>query len=379
MPVVNAGPDQFLLVGSKGTLENRGSAVHAVLRPGSIFVLVPSSKQEAAFEFTQETRDGIPLRFKGIVIFRITDPVAAARQFDFRSAAGIAQISALLTHVCLGELRHAVSQMTMVECIEQRKTTLSEVVRAALRATIHDETGDNADWGITVEVAQLAQVFIVDTQLRQQLEAEVRNEIKLKSDQADLRAREETRLAEMVSDGRVEERKLAADRESMRRQEELELAQLARQRRMGAEKIADERQALVVELEGLHAQLEADEDRINAEAPVRLLRIATERRILAEELELRRLESRVKSLDVELELLMPRARQDLRREILPLEQAPEVVKAASRVLQGTNLSIYGEGGQLIGQLAPFFDVLTRAVGQATRSAAEPANVHDGPG
>ena len=104
MPVVNAGPDQFLLVGNKGTLENRGSAVHAVLRPGSIFVLVPSSKQEAAFEFTQETKDGIPLRFKGIVIFRITDPVAAARQFDFRSAAGIAQIGALLTHVCLGEL-----------------------------------------------------------------------------------------------------------------------------------------------------------------------------------------------------------------------------------------------------------------------------------
>ena len=126
-------------------------------------------------------------------------------------------------------------------------------------------------------------------------------------------------------------------------------------------------------------QLEADEDRINAEAPVRLLKIATERRILAEELELRRLESRVKSLDVELELLLPRARQDLRREILPLEQAPEVVKAASRVLQGTNLSVYGEGGQLIGQLAPFFDVLTRAVGQATRSASEPANVHDGPG
>ena len=121
----------------------------------------------------------------------------------------------------------------------------------------------------------------MDTALRQQLEAEVRNEIKLKSDQADLRAREETRLAEMVSDGRVEERKLAADRESMRRQEELELAQLARQRRMGAEKIADERQALIVELEGLHAAAGGREDRINAEAPVRLLRIATERRILA--------------------------------------------------------------------------------------------------
>ena len=197
--------------------------------------------------------------------------------------------------------------MTMVECIEQRKTTLSEVVHAALQATIHDEAGDTADWGVTVEVAQVAQVFIVDTQLRQQLEAEVRNEIKLKSDQSDLRAREETRLAEMASEGRVEEQKLAADRESMRRQEELELAQLARQRRMEAENVATERQALSWSRSGSMPQLEADEDRVNAEAPVRLLGIATERRILAEELELRRLQSLVKSLDVELELLLPRA------------------------------------------------------------------------
>ena len=41
MPVVKAGPNQFLLVGRKGRLENRGSAVHAILRPGTIYVLVP--------------------------------------------------------------------------------------------------------------------------------------------------------------------------------------------------------------------------------------------------------------------------------------------------------------------------------------------------
>ena len=79
MPSVKAGPNQYLLVGRKGTLENRGSAVSMFLRPGTIFVLVPSTKQEAAFEFTQETKDGIPLRFKGIVIYRITEPGAAAR------------------------------------------------------------------------------------------------------------------------------------------------------------------------------------------------------------------------------------------------------------------------------------------------------------
>ncbi len=45
------------------------------------------------------------------------------------------------------------------------------------------------------------------------------------------------------------------------------------------------------------------------------------------------------------------------------------MEAASGVLRGTNLSIYGEDGQLLGQLAPIFDLLTRAVGQATQGVA----------
>jgi hypothetical protein len=370
MPSVKAGPNQYLLVGRKGTLENRGSAVSMFLRPGTIYVLVPSTKQEAAFEFTQETKDGIPLRFKGIVIYRVTDPGAAARLFDFSSGAGVGQISALLTHICLGELRHAVSHMTMAECIEQRKTTLSGVVAAAMAATVHGEGTQANDWGIEVEVARVAQVFIVDAQLRQQLEAEVRNEIKLKSDQSTIRSQEEIRLAELTSEGRVQEKKLATDRDSLRRQEELELAQLARQRRMQAESLATDQQTLALEQERLHSRLAAEQDRVNAEAPVRLLRIATESGVLREELELRRLQNEVKAFDVEADLLLERARQALRLEMLPLEQAPRMVEAASRVLRGTNLSIYGENGQLLNQIAPIFELLTRSVQQATQGRAQ---------
>jgi hypothetical protein len=365
MPVVRAGPNQYLLIGHGGMLQNRGSAVQVILRPGAIFVLVPSTKQEAAFEFTQETRDGIPLRFKGIIIYRITDPVAAATLFDFSGGAGAAQITTLLTHVCLGELRHAVSHMTMVECIEQRKTTLTGVAETALQATVHDGDGGGADWGITVEVAQVAQVFIVDTALRQQLEAEVRNEIKLQADRSNVMAREQTRLAEMASEGRVEEQKLASDRESLRRQEELELVGVARQRRMQAEGVASERQAMELEQERFRAEMATEQDRVTTQAPVRLLRIAKEQEILREELELRQLQNAVRAFEVESELLLPRAQQQMRLEVLPVEQAPRIVEAASKVLHGTNLSIYGEGAQLLGGLAPLLEL----VGGAVRKAA----------
>jgi len=211
----------------------------------------------------------------------------------------------------------------------------------------------------------VAQVFIVDATLRQQLEAEVRNEIKLKADQSNMQAQEQIQLAELESQGRVQEQKLAGDQAKLRRDEEMELAQIARQRRAQTETLATDRQILELEQERLHAQLAADRDRVTAEAPVRLLRLETERGILAEELTLLQLQNQVKALEVERDLLLARAQQELKVAILPLEQAPRLVESASKVLQGTNLSIYGEGGQVLGQLAPLFDYMSRTIEKAT--------------
>lgn len=378
MAVVRTGPNEYLLVGRKGVLENRGSAVTTFLRPGTIYVLVPSTKQEAAFEFTQETKDGVPLRFKGTFIYRIADPVAAAAMFDFTTGDGTAQITTLLTHVCYGELRHAVSHMTMVECIEQRKTTLSGVVAAALQATVHPEGDDATEWGVRIEASQVAQVFIVDPTLRQQLEAEVRNEIKLKADQSNMQAQEQFQLAELESETRISAQKLAADQATLRREEEMETARVARQRRDLAEHFETERQEGELEQQRLHARLAAEQDRLTAEAPIRLLRIETERRILAEELVMRRVQNQVNALDVERDLALPRAKQEMRLALLPVEQAPQIVEAASKTLHGTNLSIYGEGAEILGQLGPVLGLVAAAVRQSTPSA-EPAQEPVGAG
>jgi hypothetical protein len=97
---------------------------------------------------------------------------------------------------------------------------------------------------------------------------------------------------------------------------------------------------------------------------VRLLRIAREREVLREELRLQQLRNRVRVFQVEHDQLQPRAEQELRREILPLEQAPQIVESAAKVFNGANLSIYGENAPLVGQLAPVFEILARAVQQA---------------
>jgi hypothetical protein len=339
MPFVRAMPNQYLLAGRGGRLENLGSAVQVFLWPGSVHLLVPSTKQEAAFEFTQETKDGIPLRFKGIVVYRITDPLAAARAFDLTAGRETAQISTLLTHICLGELRHAVSHMTMDECIEERKTTLSSVIRDALDATTASAKEPDG-WGVTVEVAQVAQVFIVDAELRQQLEAEVRNEVRLRSGQSDVRTAEELRLAEMASQDRVADRRLATDRETLRRAGEL----------FAAEKAAEQ------------ARMEAD-------MPVRLLRVAQAGELVAREIDVQAARNQLRSLRVQHDVERTRVEQELRREILPMEQAPRIVEAAAGVLRGANLSVYGDDGGIVRHIAPVLDAAARVVERTVAATA----------
>jgi hypothetical protein len=117
IPFVQATPSQFLLVGRGGKIINLGVAASTFIWPGSTYVRIPSNQQEAAFEMTQESRDGIPLRFKGLVIYRVADPLAVARLFDFSVHDGHAAIKALISEMCLGELRAVVAHMTMQECI----------------------------------------------------------------------------------------------------------------------------------------------------------------------------------------------------------------------------------------------------------------------
>jgi hypothetical protein len=347
MRFVKANPHEFLVVGRRGRITNRGPAASAFLWPGSTHVLVPSTQQEATFEMTQESKDSIPLRFKGIVVYRVVNPALAARRFDFSAGRGHEQIKALLGHVCLGELRAVVAHMTMAECIEERKTTLTDAVAGALRQAVGGADAEHG-WGLELEVVQVAQVFIVDADLRRKLEAEVRNAIAVKSELSDIQMREGIRVAQTTSERRLQQEALEA-----------------------------ERQRVGIEREKVRLQKELERTTVEEDAPVRLLRIAREGEVLQREAEKGEWEVRVRELAARAESARDRVRQELRREILPLEQRPALAEALSRVFRGTRLSVYGQDAGLLAAVAPILDMLTGVLRDS--GPDRPADAGGGPG
>jgi hypothetical protein len=331
MLFVKAKPNEYLVVGQKGKITNRGAAASAFLWLGSTYVLIPSTQQEANFAMTQESKDGIPLRFKGIVIYRVSNPETAAKRFNFASKTGLEEINDLISHVCLGELRDIVSHMTMQECIEQRKTTLTDAVAAALAHIVHDQPQEQG-WGIDLDVVQVAQVFIVDNELRRQLEAEVRNQLKSTSDLSDIKT-----------------------------QEAIQLAQSSSARRLQQEHLEAEREHIHIEQEKLRLQKTSEQEAIEVSTPVKLLNIEKQSEVLKQELEMRQLENQVRELEIQKDLMLEKAKHELRKEILPIEQVPEIAAAVSRMFQGANLSFYGEASPLLTAIAPIVELLAKTL------------------
>ncbi len=369
MPFVRTKPSEFLVTADHGRLVSRGAAVRLFLRPGTPHVKVPGDQRETCFEMTQETRDGIPLRFKGNVVFRIVAPALTAQLFDFTSFAGLEAMQALISKACLGELRDRVSHMTMKECIEERKTTLTGAVRDALSVLVGDaERG----WGVVLDVVQVAQVFIVDQDLRRQLEAETRNQIRSASQLAEMQAGESVQVAKIASARRVQQQTLEAEKQrialdsekntlEVQAAESVDLAKIASARRVQQQTLETDKQRIALDSEKDALEKQAERARIETDTPVQLLRVRDHLALLRakkEELELQR---EVRALEVETDLIAKRAELELSRQRLPIEQRPQIVESVSRMFQGARLSVYGEDCKLMETVHPLLDLVAGAL------------------
>lgn len=362
MAFATAGPNQYLVIGQHGQVTNRGTGVQTFLWPGTTYVLIPSTKQEATFEMTQETRDGIPMRFKGIVIYRITDPVTAAMNFNFSDETGLEEINALINNICLGELRAVVAGMTMQECVEQRKTVLTASVDRALREVVMNQSdGARSRWGIDLELVQVAQVFVIDAALRKQLEAEVRNEIRSKSDQADIRTQQEVGLAQIAADRQIREQKQLTEKDAIRQNEELEMANLQVRSRLQKQNLEIEKEIIQQAAEKFKLEMETAKEKEETETPVRMLQIENQHAVLNRELEMRLVENQVHEQVVKHDMLLEKVRQELKKELLPLEQAPLMADSLSKVFNNAHLSFVGSENQVLASFLPLIQLIAEAV------------------
>ena len=274
---------------------------------------------------TQETKDGIGLRFKGIVIYFIEQPEIAAQRFDFSDKKGPQEINRLIANVCLGELRDTVSKMNMDACINERKTTLTDAISNELQKVVQS-------WGIQINVAQVAQVFIVEEEIRKQLESQVRNELRANSELSDIKTEE------------------AISRESS-----------ASELRLKKEEFEHQKERMGIELERKELERENEKKEIALMTPFKVFEAEQDMISMQKMMELYALKEKMNVLKAKANLAIEIEQNKVRKEMLPLEQVPKIAESVSRMFNGSNLSFYKDSSDLLAGVTPMLDIVTRAL------------------
>ena len=131
---------------------------------------------------------------------------------------------------------------------------------------------------------------------------------------------------------------------------------------MQQENLESEKQRVAIAEETFQLQKELEKNQTQSDTPVQLLKLQHRMELVQKELELRRLEYELKDLEVRTNILAEKAQQDLRKEILPLEQTPEVANALSQIFQGANLSVYGNAtDSVFSTYAPLVELLMNSL------------------
>lgn len=327
MEFVKAKPNEYLVLAKSGKIKNLGIASSALLWPGQSHILVPSTQIEASFAMTQESKDGIGLRFKGIVVYHIENPEISAQRFDFSDNKGQEEINHLISNVCLGEVRDTVSHLSMDACINGRKTTLTDAIAVELEKVVQD-------WGINVSVAQVAQVFIVEEEIRKQLEAEVRNELRANSELSDIKT-EEAILKETS----------------------------ASELRLKKEEFENQKERLKIELERKKLERENEKKEIELLTPLKIFEAEQEILTMNKMMEFYTLKEKENRLKAKATLAETIEKNKIRKETLPLEQVPQIAESVSKMFNGANLTFYKDSSEMMSGITPMIDMVTRALKQ----------------
>jgi flotillin len=377
---VTALPCESLVIIRKRKLVNLGNGASCILFPGDSHALIPTTAVEHTWQMHQESWDGINLRFRGIVIYRIIDVERAASLFAFTQSAGVDYISKSIGDICMGELRAIAAQMSMDQCIKERKTTITDRLQDSVVPLIEGTNEDNG-WGIKIDVLQVAQVFCPDEQLLAQLQADARDKI-----------RKTAQLSQIETDRDIEKTRIESDIEMSARSLDLDKANLEKMRDYEKKKSEISSQAQLsalestkefehrkreieneVHLSALESRRIIEEKRIITESDLRAFELEKSLENAEKELRLKEIQARIKEVEVQSHSLEERAMMEIKRELLPLEQLPKISENFTGMFRDSKLTFIGDQNHLFNSVSQMLGMFMETMknGHRKEEAAAP--------
>lgn len=331
---VSARPSEYLVV-FRG-----GKVAQALCRqggrffkwPSDAYAIVPTTLKEVVFHANQITIDSVDVRVRGMVVFRIADPLRISRLINFTDRqAGEAKLAQMISDMCRSLAKWLVANLQLEQCIRRRK---EEIATALMRemAPLASEK-----WGVEIVTLDVQDVFVQDAAVFEAMQVGFRTEKQREAEMARLEAERALQTRRLSSERALEKERQELALEKARRDAEVELARLELLRKKDEEESRRER--LRAEQQDALADEKLSRERARALSAAegereRALIAADARRITADEA--------TRALREQLAAESTAGPASLERLLLT-DAVPQIAKLVAASLQNARLHIYHGG------------------------------------
>lgn len=333
---VSAQPSEHLIVYRRGKRSDGlgGPGGSFFKWPGDTYVTVPTTFKEICFQANQITADNVDVRIRGMVLYRIADPVRIHHLINFtRRQQAEAKLARVIADMCRSTTKWLVANMDLEECNRRRKEEIAAILKDEVAAVVAES------WGVEIETIDVQDVFIQDDALFTSMQAAFKAEQSRKAQLAELERRQALERRRLESEQALEESRQSLALEKAHRDAALNMARLDIQKKQDEAEFQRnqrraEQAAALAQQEAEARQAAAHKD---AEAARELARLRAEAAALCSDEEIRTLRERLAAES-------SAGRASLERLFLT-ESLPALTQAVAASLEGSRMVVYqGDGG-----------------------------------
>ena len=333
---ISAKPSEFLIRMRGGNVVSAGQGATVFKWPWDSMAIVPTTVQRLHFVADQITQEKVGVKVTGIAVYRIAEPLIASRMLNFSFPERAQEkLAEMMEEMCVGASRRLIANLTVEQCLTQRKEALSvELVREIApvvsgEGRLEDET--DRGWGVVVDTIEIQDVRVLSGQVFSNMQARFRLSQEQVAREAELSKERAVRSDETATEREVELIKVSATTEIRRQKqaadESARLEKLASDAKVAEASLAQERATRAAQIA---SEREFQLQKITAEQEVRQRRQAAEESALLEKLQSDQRQA-LQKLSAEVQLQQEKLRTEL--EAVQLEAQAEQARHQARVEQ----------------------------------------------
>jgi len=353
---IAAKPSEFLIVYRGGELRRAasGQGARCFKWPWDTVAIVPTTLKEVIFQANQITADNVDVRLRGVVMYRIRDPLRIYKliNFSYRQR-GEAKLARMIADMCRSTAKWLVANMGVEDCVRRRKEEIAQALKREVSAVVSADGSEG--WGVDLITIDIQDIYIQDGELFTSLQAKFKAEKHREAELAGLQTKLEVERRNLETERALDEERHRSELErsrlaAARQREELELR---RQHEEEQFKVDTSRAEHLERLARYAVEQEQERERIKAEAAREREAVNAEAARVASEEALRALRER---LAVE----NTAGPASLERAFLT-EALPTVAESLAESLGNSRFTVYQstDGANGHGGATPFHFALTQ--------------------